>query len=194
MENQQSENLPEVPKEDSVEWFERPSKRFSTKTPPIEQEVLRAYYECRPTVTTDAVALQVVMNKVGVTERAAERIIAKHFAKEEGKKQRREYADEIYKEKIPIAKAVVAMSLDKLCAFVNNCTVETFEDAKALSKIASDMNVLLRLELGQSTNNVEVITRTEKSVQTLLGELKEVDPFVNYTEITDVPTQKSDSK
>ncbi len=166
-------------------WFPKRQTRAAVKPGEHTKRILQAYFEARPTVESDRQAIDIVLHQTGFRYDSIVKVLKTEFVKEEAKRQRREYADEIYKEKTPLVKSIVALALDKLNAFVETFNPLTIDDAKGLSKIATDMNTLLRLELGQSTSNAEIVIKTEKSVQTILGELAEADPFVDYVEIAD---------
>ncbi len=95
---------------------------------------------------------------------------------------------EAFRHKVPMLKEIVSMSLTAI--------KETLEDLKdpevrkemlsrpsdlaALSKIATDLNALLRLELGQSTQNVETISHNYQETKIILQDLKKKDPVFDY--------------
>lgn len=150
-----------------------------------DREVLRRFFEIRPTVSNDGMAIMMLSQELHRREETIADIVRRAHLKEEAKKQRREYADKIYGEKIPYAKKIAGLALRALSKYIETHPPESFEDAKTLSKIATDMNTLLRLELGESTHNIEIVHKTNKTVNVILEELRKNDPFVDYPQINE---------
>lgn len=161
-------------------WIISKGRNYKINPLPAEKDILGLFFEVRPTCNSDRLAIDIVAHQTGRKPEFVINTLKKAKAREEAKIQRAEYADAIYAEKIPQIQSIVGLSLEKLGQFVSNFHPETIEDAKGLSKIATDMNTLLRLELGKTTQSIELIQRTEKDVTVLLEELKNNDPFVDY--------------
>lgn len=116
---------------------------------------------------------------LGIPIKHVERCMRKAQLIEMAKEQRALITEEIYKDKIPLAKSIVGLSLFKLERFLERFKPASVTDAKELKNIAADINGLLRLETGQSTNNIDVHV-THKDADSILKELSENDPFKDY--------------
>lgn len=146
----------------------------------IEANILRLFFEIRPASDSHKETSLEVAKRLGIRSYLVFQIVKKALLRKEAKKQRRDYADKIYGEKIPLAKSIVGKSLTKLDNFLTAYTPTNIEDAKGLAKIATDVTTLLRLELGQATQQVEIMHKTQRDVNVILHELKDNDPFVDY--------------
>lgn len=162
-------------KSESSEWA--PNK--------VEETVIRLFFEIRPASDSHKETALEVSRRLGLTYHKVFQIIKRSLLRKEAKKQRRDYADKIYEEKIPLAKSIVGKSLTKLDNFLTTYTPSNIEDAKGLAKIATDVTTLLRLELGQATQQVEIMHKTQRDVNVILHELKDNDPFVDYPDIVE---------
>lgn len=142
--------------------------------------VLREFFEIRPTCNSYQQAVSEVSKKLGINRETVSQILQKSAAQKEAKRQREEYADILYSQKLPLAKSIVGKSLVEVDNFLTTFKPSNVQEAKDLVKMATDMTTLLRLELGQSTQQIEIIHKTQKDITVILQELKEADPFMTY--------------
>lgn len=166
-----------------VEVVPQQRRSWATELTGKEQAVLRCWFKERPVAHSSSAAVRLVAKRMRMSERDVLKTIRKSNAETEAKKQKAEITEAIYAAKIPTAKEVVGYSLESLAEFVKTHKPQTWDDAQKLTKIATDMQMLLRLELGQSTQNIELVTRTQRDVTTIIQDLSNNDPFVDYPAI-----------
>lgn len=147
-----------------------------------DKEIIEQFLELsqgQPTtaaVAETAVALNLSVNRVASA-------VKKFKAKEEAKVIRQKVVEEVYEDKIPLMKDIVGISLSKLKQFISAVeieNIETIQEAKALKDIACDLNSMLRLELGQSTENIAINAQAQYTIehtQKLLADLRPKDPI-----------------
>lgn len=153
---------------------------WQTSLTATEQLALKAWFKHRPIAKSARQAIRLVARECRTPERTVLSIIRKANAETEAKKQREEITNAVYAAKIPTAKEVVGYSLESLAEFVKTHKPNSWEDAQRLTKIATDMQMLLRLELGQSTQNIDLVSRTQRDVNVIIQDLATNDPFVDY--------------
>lgn len=114
-------------------------------------------------------------------------VVSRAALKEQAEGIRKDIMVETMKTKVPLLREVVSLSLLTLRDFLQTLQTDearkerlTVKDAKDLSAIAKEINDIARLELGQSTQNIEVVSRVEKDINVIIDELKQKDPFANY--------------
>lgn len=154
-----------------------------------ERLILRTFFEVRPIADSHKEAALEVSKRLGIPYSRIFGTIRKALARREATLQRKEYADRIYAEKLPLAKAIVGKSLTKVNQYLTTFTPESLQDAKDLTKIATEMTSLIRLELGQPTEQIGIMTQTQKNVTVIVEELRNNDPFVDYAEESGQPTE-----
>lgn len=164
----------------TVEVLAPKRRSWDTDLTAGEQRILKAWFKHRPICRYSRQAVRLVAKECRTYESEVLRTVRKANAEAEAKRQRLEMTEAIYASKIPTAKEVVGWSLEKLATFVKENRPVTWEDAQRLTKIATDMQMLLRLELGQSTQNIELVTRTQRDVTAIIQDLSANDPFVDY--------------
>lgn len=115
--------------------------------------------------------------------------------------QRKELTDFLLKEKVPMLKNIVTLSLasvqDYLMGLQDPVKKQalTTKDIKDISGIAKDINELLRLELGQATQNVQVVQYTYEQTRIVLEDLRkdpvfgELYALPEKTEVIDVVSE-----
>lgn len=67
-------------------------------------------------------------------------------------------------------------------------------DVALLTNMARDLNTLLRLELGQSTENVSIkqsVTHSYQQTRAVIQDLKKVDPVFDYPELPPPPSESN---
>lgn len=105
-------------------------------------------------------------------------------------KAKKEFFDEIVGDKIPALKQIVGLSLHTVKEFLLELAqdkeriknLQVFE-AKQLTTICTEVNQMLRLEVGESTQNVAVVNYTFEDTKKVLKDLKAIDPIFEYPEI-----------
>lgn len=134
---------------------------------------------------------QIAQNR-GLPLRMVKLIVSKAALRQTVEAQRKEFVAEVMQEKIPILKEIVGLNLLTLRDWMESLHANeakknalTTQDAKFLSSIAKEMNEILKLDLGQPTQSLEVVHKVEKDVTVILEELKEIDPFVEYPTLPD---------
>jgi hypothetical protein len=175
-------------KQGRKEYWWHPSKE--------QKAVIRAFFELRPVCDSHKETALAVSKQLNLSYSRVFGIIKTALLRQEAVIQRREYADLLYKEKIPIAKSIVGHSLQKVDDYLQNFSPTSIQDVKDLVGIAKDMTHLLRLELGESTEKIEIIHKTQKDVTVLVEEARRNDPFTDYAELVesnDVPTEPGDA-
>lgn len=179
-------NLSEIEAErlldDVLQGFGLPGRGIPAVLPykDSNKKILQEYFTVRPTVDSHYKACNLVAKNLGVQHSLVITELSKAAAQKEAKKQREEYADYIYSQKLPLAKSIVGKSLVEVDNFLTTFKPTTVQEAKDLVKMATDMTTLLRLELGQSTQQIEIIHKTHKDVTVILEELRVTDPFMDY--------------
>lgn len=112
--------------------------------------------------------------------------------KEGMKKIEKSVIEETFKDKIPLLKKIVGCSLHLTSEFLMRmCEDEDFKasqlkslsDVRELSKLAVDLNTLQRLELGQSTQNLEVVSHSYQQTKVIIDDLRKKDPVFEYPEL-----------
>ena len=117
----------------------------------------------------------------------------------EDENEAKQYATRTWNEKIPTIKNIIGLSLNALNETLKDIAVDDslrkimlakVSDIAQLTKVVVDLNMLLRLELNQSTEN-KAISHQHSYEQTrvALQELKKVDPIFEYTAL---PEKKID--
>lgn len=100
---------------------------------------------------------------------------------------------EVFKQKIPTLKNIVGTTLNILNECLQELSdperrkemVQSVSDLKHLSSIITDLNNLIRLELGQSTENIEVKQIGYQETRIILQELSKIDPVFEYPKLPD---------
>lgn len=107
---------------------------------------------------------------------------------------------ELFKDKVPALKKIVEDSLAALgeaLAELRDPEIRAkilcdAKSMKALAGVVADMNGLLRLELGQSTENVQQVSYSYQQIRVGLQELAKMDPVFEYPKLPE-PDGRSES-
>lgn len=112
---------------------------------------------------------------------------------QEAKAIKQEVKNEIFRDKVPLLKDIVNLSLNSVKEFLTELaqTPERLHalsliEVKNLASIGVDLNEMLRLEMGQSTQNIEVVQYSYNETKVMLEDLKKIDPVFEYPELDDV--------
>ncbi len=92
---------------------------------------------------------------------------------------------EVFEDKVPILKDIVDRTLVGVRDFLmtEEAKPTTIQEARQLASLASELNEMTRLELGQTTSNVAVVQMSLKEVQDIFTNLKKIDPVFVYPEL-----------
>lgn len=117
-------------------------------------------------------------------------IVSKAKLRERAGEVKKQLVTEILRTKVDALKEIVDLSLSGVCTFLKAHPVPAnFKEAKDLAGIVKNLNEVLRLELGQSTQNVETKVKFSlDDTQHILSELKKIDPVFEYP-MLDAPEQ-----
>lgn len=155
------------------------------------------YYKNRDLIITEK-ALQGcstddIVAQTGFKKPMVLAILRKYSLFKHVKERNQEIKEEILADKVPILKEIAQRSLSLLNEWLietaNNpelraARVNTVQDVKGLSNITKELNEMLRLELGQSTQNVaHVVEYSLEQTKQIFHELKEIDPVFEYPQI-----------
>ena len=109
--------------------------------------------------------------------------------------QRKELNELLLESKIPTLKNIVALSLNSIQDYLMKLQDPeekeklTSKQAKDLACIAKDLNELLRLELGQSTQNVQIVQFSLEQTRHIFEDLRAIDPVMEYPDLPPAPTE-----
>lgn len=105
----------------------------------------------------------------------------------ESKKFQSEVKEEVLKDKVPILKEIVGTSLTAVQEYLVELGTNkerlhslSVSEMKGLADVAKSLNELLRLELGQSTQNVQVVQYSFNEAKVMLEDLRKIDPVFEY--------------
>ena len=171
--------------------------------PVPEDRVWDRFAEHRETVTKrylEGKTIHEIAHEEAIPLAMVRTIVSRAALKQEAQAYRAELLEEVFKDRVPLLKEVTQLSLLTLRDFLQNLSLDearkgilTIKDAKDLSSIAKEINEIARLELGQSTQNVEIVQRVERDVNVLIEDLKKTDPFKDYERtISAEPVQADD--
>ena len=128
-------------------------------------------------------------------------IVTKGRLEEKAKKFLKESAKAVLEEKIPLLKEIASLSLMNVRDFLGELSdpvkrserLSTMKDARDLAAIASQLNEMLRLELGQSTSITETVSYSFEAIKVLLTDLSKVDPIFDYPKFLDGPKESANT-
>lgn len=158
------------------------ARRHKYSPPKTDKAILETYLRASQG-QSNAEAVAETAKSLDLPVPRVAKAVQKAKLKDEAKALRREIAEEVYKEKVPMMQDIVGLCLAKLKDFVSAIEpeeIETIQDAKALKDIACDLNTMLRLELGQSTDNIAINAQAQYTIehtQKLLSDLRPKDPI-----------------
>jgi hypothetical protein len=127
-----------------------------------------------------------------IPERTIIRIMAEDEFKKGMKRVEAEVVRETLKDKLASLEEVASLSLSQIIETLKEIKenpeykalmITGVRDLAALGKLATDMNTLLRLELGKSTQNVSTVSRNYQETRVVLQDLKKKDPVFEYPEL-----------
>lgn len=136
------------------------------------------------------------LNASGMTEDAifdvvrTDRHVIRKILKDEALAEK--YAADVFAAKVPKIQEIISLSLESIHQTLKDIAtnedvrremIKRASDVGALVKAVTDLNTLLRLELGKSTQNVEVHNHSYQKTREAIQELKKVDPVFDYPEL-----------
>jgi hypothetical protein len=165
-------------------------KRFSSKT---DKEIVEHFLTALTELDSIDEALFVTCQALGVSKARASEVMRKACLREQAKDHKKELYEKVYKEKIPLVESIVGLSLTNLQTYLENLSQHPEQlfslsprDASSLAAMAIKLNEMLRLELGKSTQNIDVNVTAKQSLEVTvnaLQKLKAVDPVFEYPEM-----------
>jgi len=135
-----------------------------------------------------------IAKEVGVSTTDVRNVAEAHELKPMVQEIQERVAREVLIDRVPILREITQVTLTAIKDFVYKLEdkkfrdrfIESVRDLKDLTAIVSDVGSMLRLELGQSTQNVEV--KNQMSLEQTVNVLKELsnrDPVFEYPQIED---------
>lgn len=131
---------------------------------------------------------------LGISTKRVKAAITKAKARSHALNVREEFKQELYKERLPLAEQIIGLSMTGLRDRLHQIVTDpdqlkqlTIQDLKSLKDIGTGVNEFLRLELGKSTENVEINTYTHKNLQVVIQDLSKVDKVFNFEKIKELP-------
>lgn len=118
--------------------------------------------------------------------------IARHARQKQAiKNVEKAVKEEIFKDKVPALKEIVGSTLLQVKKAIEELNdpeirskmIRSIADVKNLAAIATDLNTLLRLELGQATENIQVAQFSYQQTRVVLQELAKKDPVFEYPQL-----------
>lgn len=152
-----------------------------------ERDVVDAWHRMAALGFATSDILAQVGRQTGIKVRKVRAIALKHNIIEQGRQLHKEIKEEVLKDKIAILKNIVGTSLSTLKEYLDELSRDKerlhslrVSEAKGLSDVAKNLNELLRLELGQTTQNVQVVEYSYNETKVMLEDLKKMDPVFEY--------------
>ena len=118
----------------------------------------------------------------------------------EDESQNKDIIRKTWENKVPIMEDIVGMGLDMLRDTLKELVLDSdmrrqmlgnVRDIASLTKVVGDLNLLLRLEAGKSTQNVAV-NRSFQDTRHALQTLAKVDPVFSYPIVEALPQPEED--
>jgi DNA-binding phage protein len=153
----------------------------------LTEQVIREYLENHSSVPEIAQKLNVHHGDVAV-------IISKTKLATTAQMTKDDIYEAVFNEKVPIIKAIVGTTLTGLLEWVQEFTANgrhadmKVDEARKFAALMKDVYEMSRLEAGESTQNIQVLSKVEKDVVLVLEKLNKSieeggDPFVSYPDI-----------
>lgn len=143
-----------------------------------DSQIVEKFLELRASADSDAQAIFETSAELGVASKKVSRAINRKEIKAQAKQIRVKITEELFKDKIPMMKNIVGVSLHKTLAFLKDFEPSTIDDVRALALVFKDIQMMLRLDMGQSTENIAVQhsgNYTVEQTQKLLVDLQTKD-------------------
>jgi len=164
-----------------------------------DKEIVQTFIAHSQKESSIADAARLTISETEITRRRFLEVIQRHKAVEAGKEIARQVKDEIYKDKIPLLKGIIGLSLETIHHFLADLHQDplrkallTISEVQGLASIASDLNGLVRLEEGKTTANIGIEANVDHNhtvTISALQKLKELDPVMEYPEMPSIETQ-----
>lgn len=132
-----------------------------------------------------------IVAATGLSYECVRNIYTKDVVKQGVKEIHKQIAEKTYEEKVPLLKEIVDLSLNAIRDRLQQLKdpdmallmIKDAKDLAAIGKLATDLNSLLRLELGKSTHNIETVSHNYQETKIILQQLKNKDPVFDYPEL-----------
>lgn len=126
------------------------------------------------------------------------RILAQDEFKKGMKRVEEKVTEETLKDKLPLLKKITGDALSVLSGLIEKLQddenyrmmmITNVRDLKALGDVATQVNGLLRLEKGQSTENIAIQQNSYQETKVLIDDLRKVDPVFEWPQLPEkLPT------
>lgn len=143
-----------------------------------DSDIVEKFFELRASADSDAQAIFETAAELGIATKKVDRAIRRKDIKNHAKQIRTKITEELFKEKIPMMKNIVGVSLHGILNFLKDFEPSTIDEARALALVFKDIQMMLRLDMGQSTENIAVQhsgAYTIEQTQKLLVDLQTKD-------------------
>lgn len=151
--------------------------------------VIRYYPRLTAAGASGSLAIKQLSSLLQVSEKVVTHRVRSANLSKKADKMIQEIKEEVYGPKIPILKEIVDMTLEQ----VRDALVLLGQDQERKSKfsprdirdlasVGRELNELMRLEMGQSTQNINKVTSSTQNVHVLLEDLRKIDPIFEYPE------------
>ena len=160
--------------------------------PLFEKEVSRQYSLFVHHGLSNQLAAESVAEILGCRTDTVQRVVKKRFLDDRMEELQNKIKQEVYEDKIPLLKDIVGMSLQQVKESLQELAKDperkakmSIRDIRDLAGVGRELNDLLRLELGQSTENIAVktVTHSHQSMHVLLEDLRKMDPVFEYPKL-----------
>lgn len=141
----------------------------------------------------DGLSVAEIAQRANLSPTVVKAIVSRAALRKEAEAKRKEITQAVMVEKVPLLKEIVGLSLTTVKEFLETLSKDedrkadlTVADVKGLATIGKELNEMLRLELGQATQNVQVVQYSYTEAKNLLDNLRKLDPVLEYPELEDV--------
>lgn len=118
-------------------------------------------------------------------------VVADIVKKNNVEKGRDKIKKEVLRDKVTLLKDIVGQSLEVTKEYldemkdpeVRKIRMRTPSDMAQFALVATKLNEMLRVELGESTQNIAVVHYTVEQTRKILSDLKKTDPVFEYPEL-----------
>lgn len=129
-----------------------------------------------------------ISSKINVPEYIVRDIWAQEEFKNTCARAEKKIISEALRHKIPLLEEIASLSLQNIRDWllelkdedIRKAKISKISDVKALSDLLKNMNEMLRLEKGESTENVSTVSRNYQETRVVLQELSKKDPVFDY--------------
>lgn len=186
----------------------KPKVKFSGNTLAQKQKVLETYATLASQLESKVLAVEATAKKLKIPRTRVKHILhgqallskSNEIKKAAQANVEKDLYVQVYKDKAPVLENIVQLTLTNIQEFLVALSADeekkrnlTVRDIKDLATISTHLNEVLRLELGKSTQKVEVAQYSYNKVQVVLDDLRKIDPVFEYPLLQEVNEENSDA-